>query len=62
MIEIEISHLDEKLLKRKLIDRKLTLVAKNSGVSQSTLYNWMHGSQPISNKTATKLVNYLLGE
>ena len=62
MIEIEIIHLDEKLLKRKLSDRKLTLVADNAGVSRSTLYKWMDGSQPISNKTATKLVNYLLGE
>jgi len=59
-VSIDVNRVDENLLKNKLKDRKITVIADAAGVSRSTIYKWLHDKQPISAKTAAKLVNYLL--
>lgn len=54
------NQVDESLLKNKLKDRKITLVAENTGLSTATLYNWLSGRTEISQKSINKLVNYFL--
>jgi DNA-binding phage protein len=54
------NHIDEELLKSKLRDRKITLVAEQTGLSRSTLYHWLEGRTILSDKSVAKLVNYLL--
>jgi len=60
IVSLDVNHINQDLLKNKLKDRKITVIADCAGVSRSTIYNWLHNKQPISSKTAAKLVNYLL--